>query len=308
MNNFINLEQEMYIMQNGLHPLDVLGQDNVDNYYQKRYLYNKIYSCFDFGLPKEWDLNTFRLLLFRYGSLAIFYSKKFGWVYAPWVPKTFNIYFNPLKIQGMKINSIDEFKNLEGTNGIDCQIIKCFDDYLGFEDLVRDYSNSLALCDKSIKVALMNANVNLMAFAENQKEATEIKASYSKATQGEPLVILLNKKTPEEVKELLQPFTNHDTVAQLDKLLVGRRTIVNNFLTEIGIKNSNTQKKERLVNSEIESNTEETSANVTIAYNNIMEGFEKINNISGLKLTCDLHYDYESKDDLTVSEGGESDV
>lgn len=308
MNNFINLENEMYMNYNGLHPIDILGQSNVNNYYQKRYLYNKIYSCFDFDLPKEWDLNTFRLLLFHYGSVCIFYSKKFGWVYAPWTPKTFNIYFNPLKVQGMKINSIEEFKNLEGTNGVDCQIIKIFDDYLGFEDLVRDYSNSLALCDKAIKVALMNANVNLIAFAENQKDATEIKASYAKATEGEPLVILMNKKDPEEIKDLLVPFTNHDTIAQLDKLLVGRRTIVNNFLTEIGIKNSNTQKKERLVNSEIESNSEETSANVTIAYNNIMEGFEKFKEISGITISCDLHYDYENKDTMIVTEGGEENV
>lgn len=307
MNNFINLEQEMFINYNGLHPIDIEGQNNTNNYYQKRYLYNKIYSCFDFTLPKEWDLNTFRLLLFRYGSVGLFYSKKFGWVYAPWTPKTFNIYFNPLKVQGMKINSIEEFKNLEGTNGIDCQIVKCFDDYLGFEDIVRDYSNTLALCDKSIKVALMNANVNLMCFAENQKQATEYKNAYSKATQGEPLVILLNKKSPEEIKELLQPFTNHDTVAQLDKLLVGRRTIVNNFLTEIGIKNSNTQKKERLVNSEIESNSEETSANVTIAYNNIKEGFDKFKAISGVELGVDLHYNYENEE-LTVNEGGDNNV
>lgn len=305
MNNFINLEQEMMINYNGLHPIDIEGQNNANTYYQKRYLYNKIYSCFDFKLPKEWDLNTFRLLLFKYGSVGLFYSSKFGWVYAPWTSKTFNIYFNPLKIEGMKINSIEEFKNLKGTNGIDCQIIKCFDDYNGFEDLVRDYANTLALCDKSIKVALMNANVNLMAFAENQKEATEIKNAYSKATQGEPLVILLNKKSAEEIKELLQPFTNHDTVAQLDKLLVGRRTIVNNFLTEIGIKNSNTQKKERLVNSEIESNTEETSANVTIAYNNIIEGLEKFKEISGIEIGCDLHYDYETDNDMNVLEGGE---
>ena len=304
MNNFINLEQEMFINYNGLHPIDIEGQNNANNYYQKRYLFNKIYSCFDFTIPKEWDLNTFRLLLFKYGSVGLFYSKKFGWVYAPWTPKTFNIYFNPLKVQGMKINSIEEFKNLEGTNGIDCQIVKCFDDYKGFNDIVSDYSNTLALCDKSIKVALMNANVNLMAFAENQKEAMEYKNAYNKATQGEPLVILLNKKNPEEVKELLQPFTNHDTVAQLDKLLVGRRTIVNNFLTEIGIKNSNTQKKERLVNSEIESNTEETSANVTIAYNNIKEGFDKFNSISGLNINVDLHYNYENEE-VNVVEGGE---
>ena len=62
-----------------------------------------------------------------------------------------------------------------------------------------------------------------------------------------------------------------------------------------------------MISDEVNQNNEETSANVTICYNNIKEAFGIFNSISGLtqKLSVDLHYDYESENDLEVSEGGE---
>lgn len=311
MNNFISYSSAMSQAYNGLHPIDAEGITNFNQYYQSRYLYNKIYSKFDFKLPKDWDLNTFRFWLFRWGSIAVF-KKGDEIFFSPYSVESLNRYLNPYECRAYSYSNDLNYDNVKGINGKTCQIIKCFDDFLGWEDLVRDTAESLADIDKAIKVATMNANVNLVAFAENAKEAEEIKTQYANATQGTPLVIT-NAKFAKLFRELglnslLQPFTNHDTVSSLDKLLVARRTIVNNFLTDIGIKNANISKKERLNEQEVEANDEEVSAVVTIAFENLKECFEKVNEIFGIGIEVDLKNDYEEKDELVVVEGGETNV
>ena len=61
--------------------------------------------------------------------------------------------------------------------------------------------------------------------------------------------------------------------------------IINEFLTEIGIDNANTDKRERLVTDEVNANDEEIRANVQHWLDNISEGFEKANSMFGLDLS-----------------------
>lgn len=305
MDNFINFENRMTQNYNGLHPINVRGVSNANNFYQCRYLWNKIYSKFDFNFGDlKWDLNTFRFLLFRFGSLAIFKSEG-GWVFAPWTVESLNLYLNPKKIRGYKLYYSDYFADLKGEIDKDAVIIKCFDDYCGFGDLVESTAEVLANIDKTVNVALMNANVPLLGFADSKKQAEEIKMAYANATQGEPLTIINKDKLTEGKDTLLEPFTNHDTVGLLDKILTARRTVVNNFLTEIGINNSNTNKKERLITDEVESNNEEVSANINIVYDNLKAGFDAFNKISGLNISVKLN---DTNDKTEIDEGVKSNV
>lgn len=312
MNNYIDYESAMYSRFFGLNPIEVLGQSNCTNYYYKRYLYNKIYSCFDFKLLNNWDLNTFRFALFHFGSVAIF-KRNGGWSMGFWSPKEWNANYNPKKIycrlffeeKGAETKEVYEV-------GKDAFIVKIFDDYMGFDDLVKSTSELLANCEKTMNVALMNANVNLYATVKDPKDKEEIDNAYAEATNGKPLVYVDKEKTKDlkENEDILKPFTNHDTISALDRILTCRRTIVNNFLTEIGIKNANTNKKERLISDEVNQNNEEVSANVTIAFDNMKKTFDEFNKVSNLtqKISVDLHYDYEEENDLTISEGGVLDV
>lgn len=306
--NWSTYEQRMTANYNGLHPINVKGVSNLNNIYQCRYLWNKIYSKFkfDFG-GLEWDLNTFRMLLFKFGSLGIFKSDG-GWVFAPWTVETLNIYLNPKTIKGYKLFYTTYFNELGGTVNKDAFIVKCFDDYLGWGDLVESTGEVLANIDKSINIALMNANVNLVGYADGKTDAEEIKLAYAQATDGEPLVVVNKNKILDGRKDhILEPFTNHDTVGIIDKLLVARRTVINNFLTEIGINNANLTKKERLITDEVNANNEELSANISIVYENIKKAFDIFNKETGNNITVEL----VETDDTTVvddNNGGGNDV
>ena len=292
----------------GMAPEDVRGQSNYTNYFFKRYLYNKIYSCFDIKLLEEWPLNTFRFCLFRFGSIAIF-KYKGGWTYGPWETSEWDQYYNPKKIYCHTL--LEEpalIKKNVYTVGEDAFIVKCFDDYIGFDDLVRSTSVLMANCEKTTNIALMNANVNLVAKVKSEKQKEQIDIAYATAQEGKPLSFLDDEDVNDlkgDSNDILTPWTNHDTIGAMDRILTCRRTILNNFLTEIGIKNANTNKKERLISDEVNQNNEETSANVTIVYNNMKKAFDEFNKKSGLseKISVDLHYDYETENDLYIGEG-----
>ena len=285
-----NFEQNMLKNYYGLAPVNVRGKNNWNNLYQKRYLLNKLYAKFKFKLPEDFELNAFRFILLYAGTIGIF--KKDQPFFAHWFTEEWNIYYNPYKVSSQVIAGDASLVNKYHLKGQvvdkDCVILKCFDDFHGFADIMNDYAETLASYDKAIKVALMNSNVNLASFAKDKKQAEEIRTAYASATEGEPLIIFDKGLEPEDKEKLLVPLTNHDTTALLDKLLTTRRMVVNNFLTEIGIENANINKKERLNTDEVNANNEEVTAIINVVYENIKKGFDKANELFGLNMSVEL--------------------
>lgn len=289
MNEPYTFQMQNYTDFFNLQPSQVKGRANTAVEYHKRYLYNKIYSLFDFTIPKEWDLNWFRFWLFRYGSIAVLYTKEFGWVAQPYGVTELNVYYNPKKIL---VNN-QFISNKTGIVDVNCGIVHLFDDFFGIDDLVTKYAEMLAQIDKDININLMNANVSLVYEAESKKEADAIKEAYGTATTGMPLVTinrdLMNSK---KLTSLIDVGANYI----VDKLLNARRTIINAFLTEVGINNANAEKKERLITSEVNANNDETESIVSVMYGNIKASMERINTISDLKLDVAYHFNYNDDD------------
>ena len=64
-----------------------------------------------------------------------------------------------------------------------------------------------------------------------------------------------------------------------------KRKIINEFLTEIGINNTNLDKRERLTDNEVEANDQEVVSNIQCWIDNINWGIKKINKMFGLNIT-----------------------
>lgn len=303
-----NFEQNMLKNYYGLAPVNVRGKNNLNNLYQKRYLLNKLYSKFKFTLPEDFELNAFRFILLYGGTIGIF--KKDDPFFAHWFTEEWSIYYQPYKVASQviagDINLVNKYNLKNQIVDKDCVLIKCFDDFHGFADIINDYAETLSSYDKTIKVALMNARVNLAAFAKDKKQAEEIRTGYAAATEGEPLIIFDKDLEPEDREKLLVPLTNHDTTGMLDKLLTTRRAVVNNFLTEIGIENANINKKERLNTDEVNANNEEVVAIINVVYENIKKGFDKANELFGLNMSVELVEAEEEDETLPFEEEVES--
>lgn len=287
LNSPIMYSQQMFMDYFNLQPSSVKGRANISVDDNKRLLYTKLASCFEFTLPKEWAINYFRFWLFRFGSIGVVYTKEYGWVAQPYSIEEIDFQFQPKKI--LVYNSFFRTEK-HGIIGVNSGIIHCMDDYFGLDDVVTKYSEMLAQVERSINVNLMNSNIAMYASAQSKKEADEIKLSYEKATSGEPLVVV-NKDVL--TREGFTPiFSKARESFIVPELLEARRAIMSAFLTEIGIRNVAVQKKERLTAGEYSENNDETKAIVSVIYDNIKYDMEYINALSGLNLDVRLRYDY----------------
>jgi len=292
LNNPVMFSQDMILNHFNIQPSDVKGRANAGTEFYKRLLYTKLYSVFDFTLPETWKKNYFRFWLFHLGSLGVIYTKEYGWVCQPYSIVKLDLYYNPKVIQ--VYNSFIPTPKI-GAVGINAGVIKCMDDFFGLDDIITRYATDLAQCDRSIEVNLMNSNVTAFFKAKSKKEADAIREAYGEATTGKPLVIINKEVMDDEGLDTLLPNMKNNFL--VNDLLQARRGILNAFLTEIGIRNANYDKKERLNSQEVSENNDETSAVVSVIYDNIKKSMEDLNKISGLDLDVKLHYDYENKED-----------
>ncbi len=68
------------------------------------------------------------------------------------------------------------------------------------------------------------------------------------------------------------------------------RTLENQFNSMIGIPNANTQKRERLITSEVEANSIEVSTLPIIWLETMRKDIEKVNRMFGLNISVSLRY------------------
>lgn len=283
----IMFDQDMLLNHFNIQPSVVKGRANAGVEFYKRLLYTKIYSTLDFTLPETWKKNYFRFWLFHVGSIGVIYTNEFGWVAQPYSIVQLDLYYNPKIIQ--VYNQFITTPKI-GAVGVNAGIIKCMDDYWGLDDIVTRYATDLAQCDRSIEVNLMNSNVTAFFKAKNKKDADAIKEAYAKATTGEPFVVVNKEVMDDESIETLLPNMKNNYL--VNDLLQSRRGIINAFLTEIGIRNANYDKRERLNSQEVSENNDETSAIISVIYDNIKQSIDEVNEISGLNLGVKMHYDY----------------
>lgn len=281
-------QERSFIDYRSIQPSQVKGAANDAVACHKRYLWTKLYSVFKFTLPEQWELDWFRFWLFQAGSIAVIYTKEFGWICNPYGVTKLNLYYHPSEII-VTNHALPSSK--DGVIGLNAEIVYLMDDFIGLNDIVTKYATKLAEIDKAIQINLMNANVSLVYEAEDKKQADTIKEAYGKATTGEPLVAI-NKDmlSSDGLKPLINNVKNTFIANDLETT---RRSIVNEFLTEIGISNANTDKRERLVTNEVDANNEETKAISMVIFENIKKCFEKVNKISNLGLKVELRYNEE---------------
>lgn len=275
-------------------PSDVKARNTTDVQVQKRYLWTKLYSVFDFKLPKAWDLDWFRFWLFQYGSIASIYTKEFGWICYPYGIQKLDIYYKPAEIT-VTCTQLKAVKT--GIIGVNSGIIHIMDDMFGLDDLVTKYAVMLSEIDRAISINGMTCNTSLLFEAENKKEAETIKEAYAASTEGEPLVVV--NKDITDGRQLVTLVKDVKSNYIINDLLDARRGIINAFLTEIGIANANYQKKERLNTQEVNENNDETKAIVTIILENLQKCFGELNAISDLGLAVELR-EYEGGEEDEV--------
>ena len=302
---FIPMEYETQEIINFFNqqPSRVKGVFNEATAHYKRLLYFKIYSRYDIGLPENIALNWFRFWLFHFGSIANIYTNKFGWVSFPYGVTALDLYYQPKEIT---VASPQFDKPKTGLIGLNSEIVRCFDDYYGFEHIVTKYAVMLAAIDRSINVNIMSSVISKVIACQSKKQADDYKEAYGLASEGNPFVtVLADGWEGIQIRNLIGDVKS-DFIS--DKLEDLKRCIINDFLTDVGINNANLAKRERLNSDEVNANNEEVMSLATICLENIKEGMEKTNQLAGEEIMTIKFREYEGgvRNDEDDSLGDES--
>lgn len=249
----------------------------------KRYLLQEAISRFEFTLPERWDYNYFTIVLFVIGFIFGFDKEpKFGLIpqhgmiggrtvqYQPYYATISNPRF---EVQG----------SYRLTIGKECSIIKLQPDYCGLYDIVDYYGDMMALTAETVGVNILNSKLSFVFAADNKASAESFKKLYDNFASGEPASFADKNLFDEEGNlrnTLMLQNVGQNFIA--DRLLDCLGVIRNKFLTDIGIPNANTDKRERLISSEVSANNGETASKVSVWLSEIKKGFKQTREMFGV--------------------------
>lgn len=258
-------------------PKDVSGVSNKSAEYYRNWLMRKVLSIYKIdNFPEHWSKDYFNCTLLLDGYLCVTDT---------------GAGVLPLKCGLTGINVFEEPTECIIANpvlgsfrreiGTDCEIVKLQYNYSGIQDMLDRYSYLLSACDSSISVNLMNTKVPFIFECESKAQSETMKKMYDDIAMGKPAVFVRNLGSTGSSFYTLKPKESY-IASDIQEL---KRRIINEFLTEIGINNANTDKRERLITSEVDSNNMECESNIQNWLDNISDSFNRVNKMYDLNLS-----------------------
>lgn len=276
-------------------PSEVDGVANISAYYYRKKLFRLILARFEFGsLPDTWEVDYFLDHLFGDGLIGVTDTEA-GLLALKCGATGIGIFDNPTQLQFA--NPI--LGSFRRTIGEDCEFIRISYDFSGVWYLVDRYATMLAMCDSSVAVNLMNTKVSWVFGATSKQQAETFKKLYDDVSMGKPAVFTTNSNSAMLKENMFVMPAKQNFIADDVQLL--KRKIINEFLTDIGINNTNLDKRERLTDDEVNANDVEVRFNIQHWYDNITDGIIKVNKMFNLDITCRIR-DFDSEVREVVNE------
>lgn len=274
----------------GLRPSSIHTKNTgLYNYYFNR-LFTKALSVLEWkGIPETWSLEYFKYVLFGYGFMAVFKTDQYGVIPQNCtLSDTHTIFYQPKRV--IVTNPVLP-NTLELEVGKDCELLRLEPDYRGITEIVSFYADMLAVASETAAVNLLNSRASFVFFAQNKATAETYKKMYDTLASGDPFAVidknLLNEDGSHNWEWMQQNVGQNYIVTDV---LNDLKTIEDRYNTKIGIPNANTQKRERLITSEVEANDSDTSCLVDVWLDTLRRDLEKINSRYGLDISVSYRY------------------
>lgn len=268
-------------------------------FYWAKYLLQRAIAVFDVTLPKSIDYDYFMFTLLLDGGVAVFKTPKYGVIAQRCSVLGYNLYDKPTEIQ---VNNT-VVQGIERTIDKDCVLFTINPNYTGMWDIISYYAVQLAEIQLSANVNLRNVKLAYVFLAEDKKESENFKKMADEVDSGEAIVFA--KKSGAQSKAELF-FNNVANSYIVDKLLVDMRKVISNFDMEMGIPTVNTEKKERLISDEANSNNAETTLRINYIIDRLKKECKKCKEMFGVEIDINLKGDLKNADNLSQC-GRESD-
>ena len=257
-------------------------------WYFRRYLLQKAIAVFKWNLPKEWAQNYILYVLYCWGYLAIVNTDKFGVIAQACSLAGYDVFYQPTRaiISNPLLTGI-----LEPKIGTQCTILRLQPDYGGIMDKVNFYADMLALSAETAGTNLFNSKLAYVFAANSKADAESFKKMFDNIASGEPAQFvgknLFNEDGSPNWMMFNQDLRNSYIAGDI---LEDMRKWELKFCSDLGIPNSNTEKKERLITSEVESNNIEVKLWADLALESLQDGCSKANEMFNIDIAVDWRF------------------
>ena len=256
------------------------------SYYFRKYLFLEAVSMVHWKLPDTWPRNRLEYLVFGTGGVSVFNTDRFGLVYDRMGLTGQNVFYNPTHcvianpfIKGNQYLQISK----------QCEIINLQPDYKGIVDIVAYYGDMMALAAQAIQSNLVNSRLAYVFVCSNKAGSESFKKMFDEIMQGNPAVFVdsaLMQKNLIKSGSNAAPWSMFSADLKgnfiTNELLTALKTIKALFDTEVGIPNTNTSKKERMLTDEVNSNNVETAAKASLWLERLQHGCERVHKLFGI--------------------------
>lgn len=185
-----------------------------------------------------------------------------------------------------------------------------YNNFQGVMSLINRYAVLLANIDCSLNVSLYNSRLAHVFEADTDAQVKSLQKMYDDVSRGNPAVFL--KKGMKNIGKDNDSgyFLNVKNTYIGNDLLLTKRSIMNEFLTEIGINNANTDKRERLNSDEVNANNSEVRCTIVRYIDSLNECAKRINENPNFDDINNLHFSINSRviDTIKKEKLGDIDV
>lgn len=289
-------------------PKKVEGLNNISYFYYREVLLTKFYSVIrPVNFPIYWDIDYVYDCLFNEGYLCITDTK------ADVLPLKCGIggvnLFNKPTTCFIANPILGTFNRTIDDNCVLLYFWNLYGEYRNINNLITRYATKLANIDGSIDISLINSRVAHVFEADSEGMKRTIEKIYDDVSSGQPAIVMKKgQKSTFNEKTMQRDFLNVKNTFIGNDLMTMKRSIMNEFLTEIGIQNANTDKRERLNGDEVNSNNQETYALIDVWLETLNKCCDKVNDMFNLDIHFKLNEKYKRISNVDIKEGGKNGV
>lgn len=233
------------------------------------------------GLPPSIDERFLELTLHTNGLIVFYFDADYdrflalrGTGVGKW-----NMYDNPTRFQVVGNDMVHKQLNAK-------ECVPIWSNYLRHPDVsITDvYAHRLAEADRTIDINLLNER-HPWIVSVNKNERLSLQAAFRAVQEGQPVIWGTDNFTPDELAKKLNVFNvGQDREATLN-VMTARMRLWNDCMTLLGIENTNTDKRERMIVDEVNANAGQVMAARNVSMIARQEAARQINRLwSGLNV------------------------
>lgn len=273
------------------------------NYYYRLMLIAKSLFKWD-NLPNGINEKWIEKYLFSEGGCIFFHDETLGYMVTKFSTSgKLNWYDEPTKVTAYATDYVPT----EHENNVDCIIIRNNDDMIPTFPTIQLYAHDLTNIKRTIDTNIIAQKMPYIITCSD-KQKLSFKQVMKQRNDNEPVIYGDKNLDLNEIKVI-----NTNAPIVFDKLQIQKNNIWNECMTFLGINNANTDKRERLVDDEVQANNQLIQVNSDVMLKSREEACKRINDMFGLNISVRRRTPLEMADmhlfdDIDIKEDEEGDI